>query len=67
MKESGNLLCKTNLTKHEMQEAVMNIAEPVYTTIPTKSVVNIIYSTYKRSNHDKFASITTQLISEECY
>ena len=48
IKETRNLLGKSDLTKREMREAVMHIAEPYSTQEDTEKMLKIIDSTYFR-------------------
>ena len=50
MKESRNLLGKSNLTKREMREVVMQTAEPASTLEATEIMVKILNSTYAKAD-----------------
>ena len=65
MKYQGNLLVKPNVTKREMQEVVMQGAEPVLNRKDSDIGVKIIYSTYERVNIEKVISSATQLKPQE--
>ena len=48
MKDSRNLLGKSDLTKREIREVVMQTAEPASTREATERMVKILNSTYAK-------------------
>ena len=52
-KDSINLLGKSDLTKREMREAVMQTADPVSTREATERMVKTINSTYENADLDQ--------------
>ena len=64
MKEPTGLLSQTYLTSSEMCKVVMQAAEPVSTREATDSMVNIIDSTYAKSELEHLASNATPVNAE---
>ena len=64
MKESINLLGRSNLTKCKMPKVVMQTAEPSSTLEATYIIVKIIYSTYAKVDLKQLVN-ASQLNAEE--
>ena len=65
MKEPSSLLCKTDLTSHEMHEVAMQTEEPVSKEEATEMLVIIMYSTYVKVDPEVLSNNATQLVFEE--
>ena len=61
MKEPRNLLGQLDLTKRDMRELVMQLAEKYFTREATYRVVKILVSTYENANIDEVAAASVQL------
>ena len=65
MKELSNLLGKTYLTIREMQEVVIQTAEPLYTRKFTERLVKILEGIYEKSDLEHIANNKIWLNAEE--
>ena len=63
MKESRTLLGKSDLTKREMCEVVMQTAEPASTQESTDQMVKVLYSTYGKAYLEQVVN-TSQMNAE---
>ena len=63
MKEPNGLLGKSNITKRDMREVVMQTAEPYFTQKATEQMVKILNSTYAKEYLKKVANNTTHMNS----
>ena len=61
MMESGSLLGKPGLTRLDMQQVVIQTTEPDPTRESNEKVVNILDSTYTKSDLDKASKYAVQL------
>ena len=61
MKEPSSLQGRSNITKREMCEVVMQTADPYSTQEATEPMVKIIYSIYVKAELEQVANNTTQL------
>ena len=65
MKEPSGLLGKSDLTKREMCELVMQTTEPASTREATERIVKILNSTYVKADLKQVSDNSTQLNAEE--
>ena len=65
LKEPRNLIGRSDLTKREMRDVVMQIAEPASTREATERMVKILDSTYAKADLNQVANNPSHLNSEE--
>ena len=65
MKDPSNLLGKSDLTKREMREVVMQTAEPASTGEVTELMVKILDRTYENTGLEQVFANASQLNADE--